>query len=46
MDGLTNGQELGDPDCNWKPGDVPKMDAKSHPGEKSFKIISYWYCDV
>ncbi|XP_060600292.1 dopamine beta-hydroxylase-like [Ruditapes philippinarum] len=32
MDGQSNGQELGDPDCNWKPGDVPKMEAKSHPG--------------
>ncbi|XP_045188429.2 dopamine beta-hydroxylase-like isoform X2 [Mercenaria mercenaria] len=32
MDGLTNGEELGDPNCNWKQGDVPEMEAKSHPG--------------
>ncbi len=35
-DGMTNGEELGDPDCTWKPGDTPKvvaMNKLSHPGE-------------
>lgn len=33
-DGLTNGQELGDPCCTWSPGDAPPMmnSALSHPG--------------
>eukprot|EP00937_MAST-01D_sp_MAST-1D-sp2_P004218 g4218.t1 len=32
-DGLTNGQELGDPDCEWQKGQTPKFDAAiTHPG--------------
>jgi dopamine beta-monooxygenase len=31
-DGLSNGQELGDPDCVWITGAVPARDATSHPG--------------
>ncbi|CAL1532152.1 unnamed protein product [Lymnaea stagnalis] len=32
-DGLTNGQELGDPNCVWKEGAVPNRTASlSHPG--------------
>ncbi|KAH9489133.1 hypothetical protein Btru_057526 [Bulinus truncatus] len=31
-DGLTNGQELGDPDCKWKKGVIPKGPSTSHPG--------------
>jgi hypothetical protein len=32
-DGLTNGQELGDPNCLWRRGDpLPDFDA-THPGE-------------
>ncbi|KAK7462113.1 hypothetical protein BaRGS_00038485, partial [Batillaria attramentaria] len=32
-DGKTNGQELGDPDCTWRPNDVPKVTSGlSHPG--------------
>nr|KAG5701886.1 hypothetical protein BaRGS_014951 [Batillaria attramentaria] len=32
-DGLTNGQELGDPDCVWKAGDIPASSSNiSHPG--------------
>ncbi|XP_005109973.1 tyramine beta-hydroxylase, partial [Aplysia californica] len=33
-DGLTNGQELGDPDCEWKKeGDIPKREREiTHPG--------------
>lgn len=34
-DGLTNGQELGDPCCQWAPGkdDVLRKDGLSHPGD-------------
>ncbi|CAG5131305.1 unnamed protein product [Candidula unifasciata] len=31
-DGLTNGEELGDPDCLWTPGEAAKGPATSHPG--------------
>ncbi|PAA63461.1 hypothetical protein BOX15_Mlig021890g1 [Macrostomum lignano] len=32
-DGLTNGQELGDPDCVWKVGATPaRTTGLSHPG--------------
>jgi dopamine beta-monooxygenase len=32
-DGLTNGQELGDPECIWKVGDTPARDHDiTHPG--------------
>ncbi|XP_062584025.1 temptin-like [Saccostrea cucullata] len=32
MDGKTNGEELGDPNCVWKQGDAPAGDATGHPG--------------
>ena len=35
-DGWTNGQELGDPDCDWSPGQVPKFNSMvdlKHPGK-------------
>nr|KAG5700456.1 hypothetical protein BaRGS_013943 [Batillaria attramentaria] len=31
-DGLTNGQELGDPDCVWREGELPRHDNVTHPG--------------
>nr|KAG5695070.1 hypothetical protein BaRGS_032563 [Batillaria attramentaria] len=32
-DGLTNGQELGDPDCVWTPGQIPaRTTGITHPG--------------
>ncbi|XP_059152477.1 MOXD1 homolog 1-like, partial [Physella acuta] len=32
-DGMTNGQELGDPDCTWKENSIPKRTTGlSHPG--------------
>ena len=31
-DGLTNGEELGDPDCIWEVGQTPSFPALSHPG--------------
>lgn len=33
-DGKTNGEELGDPDCEWSPNSVPKSTVNlSHPGK-------------
>ena len=33
-DGRTNGEELGDPDCKWKPGSPnPSSIDLSHPGK-------------
>jgi len=33
-DGRTNGAELGDPDCRWKPGVAPpRSNRLSHPGQ-------------
>lgn len=35
-DGLTNGQELGDPECNWTPHSVPDRTLNiTHPGTQS-----------
>ena len=32
-DRISNGKELGDPDCTWEPGKDPKhTDDLSHPG--------------
>lgn len=31
-DGRSNGEELGDPDCEWFVGETPKGPALSHPG--------------
>ena len=31
-DGRTNGEELGDPNCNWRPGATPSRAATGHPG--------------
>ena len=33
-DGMTNGQELGDPNCVWTEGNVPeRTDNITHPGK-------------
>ena len=33
-DGMTNGQELGDPNCVWTEGNAPKRtDNITHPGK-------------
>jgi hypothetical protein len=38
-DGQTNGQELGDPCCEWKVGAKPKFTTGvSHPGDASKKV--------
>ena len=35
-DGASNGVELGDPSCEWKPGRVPKYTTNiTHPGIKT-----------
>lgn len=31
-DGLTNGQELGDPNCRWRQGDPDPGPGLGHPG--------------
>ena len=31
-DGLTNGEELGDPNCVWEAGKIPDEKSASHPG--------------
>ena len=31
-DGITNGEELGDPNCTWQTGQRPLMAATGHPG--------------
>ena len=32
-DGRTNGEELGDPDCNWTSGTIPdRVSDITHPG--------------
>ena len=41
-DGLTNGQELGDPDCVLMAGDTPaRSTGISHPGEYLQKFYKY-----
>ena len=38
-DGLTNGQELGDPDCVWKKGEAPQRTTDiTHPGMAKERI--------
>ncbi|DAZ99336.1 TPA: hypothetical protein N0F65_005187 [Lagenidium giganteum] len=38
-DGQTNGQELGDPCCVWKPGSKPAFTTGvSHPGDATAKV--------
>lgn len=31
-DGISNGEELGDPDCVWRENTIPDKNAFSHPG--------------
>ena len=39
-DGKTNGEELGDPDCAWTPGQAPARTTKiSHPGSEARKHL-------
>ena len=45
-DGKTNGQELGDPNCTWKPGMRPvRSQAVSHPGLYFTAILVHWFRD-
>ena len=40
-DGLTNGQELGDPDCVWTKGATPQFDTGlTHPGVASAEEVN------
>lgn len=51
-DGLTNGEELGDPCCVWGAWDAPSDYSvnftPSHPGDPSSKVINYQRpsCDI
>ncbi|KAJ8322183.1 hypothetical protein KUTeg_000654, partial [Tegillarca granosa] len=38
-DGLTNGQELGDPTCSWRPGTQPQGGATSHPEAERLQFL-------
>ncbi|GFN81287.1 temptin [Plakobranchus ocellatus] len=38
-DTLTNGQELGDPNCIWTEGDIPEGNATSHPVSKLHHLL-------
>ena len=38
-DGRTNGEELGDPRCEWNIGDRPAGSASGHPG----KLLCFCY---
>lgn len=31
-DGRSNGEELGDPNCEWLEGDTPRNQPMGHPG--------------
>lgn len=42
-DGLTNGQELGDPRCTWRVGNSAPEPAIGHPG-MLFYILSRCLC--
>ncbi|KAJ8306307.1 hypothetical protein KUTeg_016852 [Tegillarca granosa] len=39
-DTYTNGQELGDPNCNWTPGNQPERAAFGHPGIYNLQLKS------
>ena len=42
MDGLSNGGELGDPQCVWKPGDLPqRTDNITHPGLSPAQLLAW-----
>ncbi|KAK6979896.1 tyramine beta-hydroxylase [Biomphalaria glabrata] len=52
-DGKTNGVELGDPDCTWTPGSLPKGPSLSHPGicepleSEQCKTVNSWLnCNI
>lgn len=47
-DGKSNGEELGDPNCVWREGDIPQfMTGITHPGLlfMSVKYV-YIYCTI
>lgn len=46
-DGMPNGEELGDPDCEWTPGSSPKYTSGlSHPGKPLRVYISAIYIKI
>ena len=41
-DGKSNGEELGDPECVWKPGQAPARTTDiTHPGNSSVKSMTF-----
>lgn len=41
-DGRTNGEELGDPNCVWRVGDIPTSSTGlSHPGQSDRLLLLY-----
>ena len=36
-DGLSNGEELGDPECTWSTGETPQFSIVTHPGKRKVK---------
>jgi dopamine beta-monooxygenase len=38
-DGKSNGEELGDPNCEWRENAIPDKNAFSHPGKKMFLVL-------
>mmetsp|Transcript_10124 Transcript_10124/g.22715 ORF Transcript_10124/g.22715 Transcript_10124/m.22715 type:complete len:424 (+) Transcript_10124:74-1345(+) len=43
-DGISNGEELGDPCCVWQSGQQPAYSASSHPGFASSTSVGYQSC--
>ena len=42
-DGLTNGQELGDPDCVWTKGQAPnRTTGVTHPGMEHKRKLEHY----
>ncbi|CAK9018536.1 DBH-like monooxygenase protein 2 homolog [Durusdinium trenchii] len=45
-DGVPNGVELGDPECEWSPGATPRFDEFiTHPGVAGSERTMYSFCD-
>ena len=46
-DGKTNGEELGDPECTWQPGDIPEFTSGlSHPGKSDIMLNRSFELDI
>lgn len=45
-DGISNGAELGDPDCTWVKGETPSGTATSHPGIHNTSPPDWYKCEA